>query len=183
MKQVNNASFKPTLVVGAGILKQVLWYYCNVLFLKSSLLPGSAWKAGLLRLFGAKIGCGVVIKPSVNIKYPWKLTVGDYCWIGEQVWIDNLDQVTLGSSVTLSQGAFLLTGNHNYRKSSFDLITAPINIESGAWIGAKSLVGPGVIVSSHAVLSVESVATKNLEAWGIYRGNPAIKVGERVIED
>lgn len=183
MKQVNNATFKPTLIVGAGILKQLLWYYCNLFFLKSSWLPGSGWKAGLLRIFGARIGKGVVIKPSVNIKYPWKLSVGDYSWIGEEVWIDNLDQVTLGSSVTLSQGALLLTGNHNFKKQGFDLITGPILVESGAWIGAKSLVGPGVIVATHAVLAVGSVTTKNLDAWGIYRGNPAVKVGERVIED
>lgn len=183
MKQVNNALFKPTLHIGAGKLKQIAWYYCNLLFFKSAWLPVSGFKAGLLSLFGAQIGKGVVIKPCVNIKYPWKLIVGDYCWIGENVWIDNLDQVKMDNSVTISQGALLLTGNHNYKKESFDLITGPIHLEVGAWIGAKSLVGPGVTVGSHAVLSAGSIATRNLDAWGIYRGNPAELTGKRSISE
>ena len=103
-----------------------------------------------MRLFGAKIGSNVTIKPGVNVKYPWKLKVGNNCWIGENVWIDNLDEVTLADNVCISQGAFLLCGNHNFKSSSFDLMLGPITIESGAWLGAKSIVCPGVTVASHA---------------------------------
>jgi len=139
-------------------------------------------KRFLLRLFGAKVGKGLIIKPRVNIKYPWRLTIGNHVWIGESVWIDCLDEVTLADHVCLSQGAMLECGNHDYSRPSFDLITAPIHIEAGAWIGAKSFVGPGVRVGNHAVLAAGSVATSDLEAGFIYRGNPAIQVRQRVIE-
>ena len=134
-----------------------------------------------MKCFGAKIGSGVIIKPSVNIKYPWKLIIGNHCWIGEGVWIDNLAAVTIADNVCLSQGAFLLCGNHNYKSQAFDLIVKPISLEQGSWIGAKSIVGPGVTVGSHAVLSLGSVASDDLEPYGIYRGNPATKIKTRTI--
>ena len=123
-----------------------------------------------------QIGKGVVIKPSVNIKYPWKLIVGDHVWIGENVWIDNLAEVFISDNVCISQGAMLLTGNHNYKLSTFDLIIGTITLEDGVWIGAKSVVCPGVKCASHSVLTVGSIATKNLEPYIIYQGNPAIKI-------
>lgn len=128
------------------------------------------------------MGKGVVIKQSVNIKYPWKLKVGDYSWIGEDVWIDNLAEINIGRNVCLSQGVMLLTGNHNYSKSSFDLIVQSIILEDGVWIGAQAIVCPGVICMTHSVLSVMSVANKNLEPYTIYQGNPAISVRERIID-
>ena len=182
MKRVNNALYKTTIVIGASKAKQVAWYFVNIIFLQNPLVASSGIKVFLLRLFGAKIGIGVVIKPCVNIKFPWKLIIGDHSWIGEKVWIDNLDNVAIGSSVCVSQGAFLLTGNHNFKKVTFDLITAPIVIEDGAWIGASAIVCPGVTCGTHAVLSVASVASKNLAPYFIYRGNPALQIGEREID-
>ena len=123
-------------------------------------------------MFGAKIGQGVVIKPTVNIKYPWNLIIGNHVWIGEEVWIDNLGQVSIGDHACISQGALLLCGNHNYRKPTFDLMVGNITLEEGAWVGAKAIVGPGVTMKSHAVLSAGSVAGSDLESWSIYRGNP-----------
>ena len=128
------------------------------------------------------MGEGVVIKPSVNIKFPWKLSIGDHSWIGENVWIDNLAKVSIGNNVCISQGAYLLTGNHNYKKTTFDLITAEIILEDGVWIGAKAIVCPGVTCKTHAILTVASVASKDLDAYTIYRGNPAIKINDRVID-
>jgi putative colanic acid biosynthesis acetyltransferase WcaF len=150
--------------------------------MKNGWFPYSGFKRFLLRLFGAKIGKGVVIKPCVNIKYPWKLKIGNHVWIGENVWIDNLDMVTIGNNCCLSQGVFMLCGNHDYKSSSFDLKVSPIVLEDGAWIGAKAIVCPGVTVGTHAVLSVGSVATKNLEPYSINSGNPAMKTNQRVIE-
>ncbi len=123
-----------------------------------------------------------MIKPNVKIKYPWNLVIHDYVWIGENVWIDNLAKVTIGGNVCISQGAMLLTGNHDFTKTTFDLIVKPIEIEDGVWIGAKSIVCPGVKCFSHAVLSVNSVATKNLDSNSIYKGNPAVKIKERIIK-
>ncbi|WP_299228508.1 WcaF family extracellular polysaccharide biosynthesis acetyltransferase [uncultured Psychroserpens sp.] len=172
----NNDWYRP-----GSKVKIVLWYLVNILFFKNPLNVFSGLKVFWLRIFGAKIGTGVVIKPSVNIKYPWKLTIGNYCWIGEAVWIDNLDEVVIEDHVCISQNALLLCGNHNYKSSEFDLMIAPIALKEGSWIGAKSIVSSGVIVHSHAVLSLGSVATSNLEPYTIYRGNPAVKVKKRII--
>lgn len=177
LSKYNNDWYKP----GAGKIKIALWYITNALFLINPLNPFSRLKVFLLRLFGAKIGKGVVIKQSVNIKYPWRLTVGDYTWIGEHVWIDNLADVHIGKNCCLSQGAMLLCGNHNYKKETFDLITGEITIEDGAWVGALSIVCPGVTLKSHSILSVSSVATETLEAYSMYKGNPAQKIRDRVI--
>lgn len=167
---------------GRSWLIQVAWYFCNVIFFKNGFWPINSMKTSILRLFGARIGNGVVIKPSVNIKFPWKLTVGNHVWIGENVWIDNLAEVVIRDHVCLSQGALLLTGNHDFSKSTFDLIHRPILIESGAWIGAQAVVTSGVTIGKEAVLSVKSVASQNLEGGYIYRGNPAQVIKERKIE-
>ncbi len=178
LSKYDNSWYNPK----AGSIKRLIWYFVNHLVFAHGLLPLSSIKVTLLKLFGAKVGKGVNIKPSVNIKYPWLLEIGDYVWIGEDVWIDNLSEVRIGSDVCLSQGAMLLTGNHNYRRSSFDLIVKRIVLEDGVWIGAKSVVCPGVTCFSHSILSVNSVATKNMDAYGIYQGNPAVKVKTRAID-
>jgi putative colanic acid biosynthesis acetyltransferase WcaF len=177
LAQFNNKWYNP----GAGVLKRTLWYFLNVLIMMNPLLPFSGFKLFFLRLFGAKIGKGVLVKPSVNIKYPWRLQIGNNVWIGEGVWIDNLEEVSIGDNVCISQGAFLLCGNHNYKKQSFDLEIGKIVLEEGVWIGAKSIVCPGITCASHSVLAAGSVATKNLAAFTIYQGNPAIKLRERIM--
>lgn len=166
---------------GAGILKATLWYFVNALIVRASWCPFMGVKIRLLRLFGAKIGKGLVIKNNVTIKSPWNLVLGDDCWLGENCWLDNLDKITIGSNVCISQGAMLLTGNHDYTLYNMPYRNAPIVIEDGAWIGAKTTVCPGVTVHRNAILTVGSIATKDLEADGIYQGNPAKKIRERKI--
>lgn len=175
----NNSWYNP----GGGPIKRLIWYYINILFFMNPLNPFSGLKVFLLRLFGAKVGKGVVIKPNVNIKYPWLLEIGDHTWIGERAWIDNLAQVKIGKNCCISQGAMLLCGNHNYKKPTFDLIVKPITLEDGAWVGALSVVCPGVTIKSHAILTVQSVATETLEPFALYKGNPAVRIRERVISE
>jgi putative colanic acid biosynthesis acetyltransferase WcaF len=175
LSKFDNSWYNP----GRGVVVRTLWYYTNACFLNSYLFPFSGLKVFLLRLFGAQIGKGCVIKPKVNIKYPWLLKVGDSCWLGEKVWIDNLAQVDIANNVCLSQGAMLLCGNHDYKKVTFDLMVKPIILGEGAWIGAKAMVCPGIKVGKYALLSVASVATDDLEAEMIYRGVPAEKVKAR----
>ena len=173
----NNIWYKP-----GSPIKRFFWYWINIIFFKTGLLPFYGIKRFFLKLFGAEVGKGVIIKPFVNIKYPWLLVLKDYIWIGEHVWIDNLAKVTIGSNGCLSQGALILTGNHDYTKSGFDLIVKPIIIEEGVWIGAKAIVCPGVICHSFSILGVGSVATTDLEGYSIYQGNPAVKIKSRVFK-
>jgi putative colanic acid biosynthesis acetyltransferase WcaF len=166
---------------GAGPLKEGCWILAGLLLFRLCPLKLSALKCAVLRLFGAKIGRGVVIKPRVTITFPWKLTVGDHVWLGEECWLLNLAPITIESHACISQRAFLCTGSHNYKSPAFDLVARPIHVESGAWICAGAFVGPGVKVGSHAVLAAGSIATKNLEPFGVYQGNPAALIKQRVI--
>jgi putative colanic acid biosynthesis acetyltransferase WcaF len=176
-KNFDTGNFK----VGAPILKQILWYFTDVIFFKSRLMPVSSVLVALLRLFGSRIGMEVRIKPGIHIKYPWKLEIGDYSWLAD-CYIDNLDQVKIGKNCCISQQAVLITGNHDYSRTNFDLMNGPIVLEDGAWIGAAAKVGPGVTLHSHAVLTLGSVATKDLLPYVIYQGNPAMKVKDRVMK-
>ena len=170
---------KKDYYAGASTLKIVCWYFISTLFFRSGLMPFSSVLLILLKAFGCKAGKDIRVKPFVNIKYPWKLSIGDHTWIGEGCVIENLAEVALGKNVCLSQGSAIVTGNHNYKKTSFDLLVKPVIIKDGAWIGARAIVCPGVLVGSHAVLTVGSVATKSLDEYFIYQGNPAVKIRER----
>lgn len=181
-KKVDLRKFKNNWYYAGPPMKRLLWYFANEFILKNTLFPSSNLKIWFLRIFGAKVGKNVIIKPGVNVKYPWKLFIGNNCWIGENVWIDNLDLITIQDNVCISQGAMLLCGNHNYKKESFDLIIAPINLNEGSWIGAKSIVCPGITLNSHSILSLGSVANRDLDEYCIYKGNPAVKIGERNIQ-
>ena len=173
----NNSHYKP-----GNPIKRILWYFANIIFLKNYLNPFSSIKIVILKIFGSKIGRNVIIKPGVNIKYPWKLIIGNNVWIGEKVWLDNLGLITINDNVCISQEAMLICGNHNYKKSSFDLIVKNIIVKEGVWIGAKAIVCAGVICNSHSVLTIGSVATKNMNEYTIYSGNPASEVKKRIIE-
>lgn len=179
LSEYNNRWYYP----GMSFPIRLIWFVINAIFFINPLNGSSGLKVFLLRLFGAKIGRGVVVKPGVNIKYPWNISIGDFSWIGERVWIDSLEKVSIGSNCCLSQGAVLLCGNHNYSKSTFDLMVNPIILQDGVWIGSLSMVTGGVVCGSHSVLSVMSVASSNLEPYGVYKGNPAVMIKNRRISD
>jgi putative colanic acid biosynthesis acetyltransferase WcaF len=175
--------FKTNGYIAGPKIKIFIWYIVNYGVFYTSFPWPYAFKRFLLRLFGAKVGTGVIIKTNVRIKNPWRLQIGDNCWLGESVWIDNLADVCIGSDVCISQGAMLLTGNHDFTKSSFPYRLGEIVLENGVWIGARSVICPGIICKTHSVLTVNSVASKNLEQWGIYSGSPAILKKTRTITE
>ncbi|MDB5012299.1 MAG: acyl transferase [Daejeonella sp.] len=178
------SKFKETYTYHAGPQwKVVSWYLINNWIFNSAVPWPSSFKIGLLRLFGASVGNNVVIKPKVRIKHAWRISIGDNSWLGEGTWIENLETVELGKNVCISQNAMLLTGNHDYTTSDFRYKLGKIRLEDGVWIGAFSVVCPGVVCQSHSVLTVNSVASKNMEAWTIYSGNPAIIVRNRKMVD
>ncbi len=165
----DNSWYQP----GRSRLWQAAWFLLGLPVLRSALVPSSALRVKLLRLFGAHIGDGVVIKPGVQVKYPWHLHVGDHCWLGEACWIDNLTTVRIGSNVCISQGAYLCTGNHDWADPTFGLMVAPITLGDGAWAGARSVLMPGVELGAGAIAGAGSVVSKNIPAFEIHAGNPA----------
>ncbi|MBN8704486.1 MAG: WcaF family extracellular polysaccharide biosynthesis acetyltransferase [Bacteroidetes bacterium] len=156
--------------------KIIFWMLISQCFFETFFPWPSSLKRKLLTWFGAEISKGVVIKPHVQIKYPWFLTVGEFSWLGEHVWIDNLGRVTIGSDSVLSQGVYLCTGNHNFKSKSFDLMVGEISIGDSVWIGANGVVAPGVTINDEIVVSLGSVVKSDLLEPGIYAGNPAIKI-------
>ena len=154
------------------IIVKLIWdFFWKPLF--SSYLPGTYWRKLILRIFGAKIGKGGKIKTNIRISEPWHLSIGDHCWIGENVWIDNLALVKIGNRVCISQGVYLCTGNHNYKKDLFDLILEKIIIEDDCWIAAQSIIAPGSILKRGSIACLGSVVSGILQNDGIYKGNPA----------
>ncbi len=175
LSEFSNEWYKP----GRSRAARLLWLLISAVFFDTWVPWPSYLKAAVLRLFGAKIGKGVVLKPHVRIKYPWRLSIGDDCWIGEGVWIDNLAQVSLGNDVCLSQRCMIETGNHDWSDPRFGLIVRGVVIADGAWAAVGSLLLPGSRLEAQAVLGAESVLTHVAEPSGIYLGNPAQKVRMR----
>jgi putative colanic acid biosynthesis acetyltransferase WcaF len=177
LSRFNNAHFPK----GAGPVIRLLWYVVNALFFLNPLFPFRSVKPILLRLFGASVGKDVVIHPGVNIKFPWKLTIGNHCWIGQRAWLDNIDQLILEDHVVISQGAMIVLGSHDYKHVHYPTLSAPVRLERGSWVGAGAIVTLGVTLKQHSVLAAGSVATKDLEAYTVYQGNPAVAIRERTI--
>lgn len=167
---------------GASIWRMALWYYISLMFFRSGVITSSTLLVWVLRLFGAKVGKQVRIKPHIHIKYPWKLVIGDNCWLAD-CYIDNIDMVIIGNHVCISQNAMLITGNHDFTSRNFDLKHAPISLKNGVWIGANGTVTAGVVAETHAVLCAGATLYTNMESYAVYKGNPAQRVGNRIIKD
>ena len=168
-----SATDNTELVRGASLIKEAAWYFVGLPLLRSGLITSSSFRCWLLWLFGAKIGAGVYIKPGVRVKFPWYLDVRDHSWLGEDLWIDNLAQVTIGPHACVSQGAYLCTGNHDWSSLNMKLFRKPIVCARGSWVGARSVVCPGVTIGEGAILTAGSVASKDIPPFEIHAGNPA----------
>jgi len=157
---------------GASTIKFTIWYSLKIIFFLSSIPYPNKFKVTLLKIFGAKIGKGLILKPRVNIHFPWKLDIGDHVWIGEEVCILNFEKCIIGNNVCISQRAFLCGGNHNYNFPSMPYRNGTIFLNDGCWIGAASFIGPNVTLGENTVISANSFVSKSLEGNRIYSGNP-----------
>jgi putative colanic acid biosynthesis acetyltransferase WcaF len=158
-----------------------LWHFVGSPLVRSNTLPISAFKCMVLRLFGARIGHGVYAKPGLRIKFPWYLSVGDHTWLGEDVWIDNLAPVIIGSHCCISQAAYLCTGNHDWTTPNMKLFRRSIVLKNGSWVGARATVCPGVTLAEGAIAAAGSVVMESIPNYQIWAGNPAAFVRERVV--
>lgn len=169
-------------LIGRSRIVWAAWHFLGAPVLRSNLLPISRLKCSVLRLFGARIGKGAYIKPGVRVKFPWYLAVGDHSWIGEDVWIDNLASVNIGSNVCVSQGAYLCAGNHDWKSSNMKLFRRPITLQDGAWVGAQARICPGVTLGPGSIATVGSIVMKDIPAFEVWAGNPAQYLRQRTIE-
>ncbi|UEG52647.1 WcaF family extracellular polysaccharide biosynthesis acetyltransferase [Mucilaginibacter daejeonensis] len=164
---------------GASKVKEILWYLTKVVFFLSALPYPNKIKIIILKLFGAKVGKGVIIKPRVNIHFPWKLKLGDHVWIGEEVFILNFETTNIGNSVCISQRAFLCGGNHNYKDPAMPYRNGPITLMDGVWVGACCFIAPNVTIGADSVITAGSVVTNNIHGNGIFKGDPAVFIKNR----
>ena len=177
--RLDNFDSKKGLARGASKVKELCWILVRAIFFQSALPWPRRMKRSLLRLFGAKVGNGVVIKPRVTIHFPWKLEIGDHSWIGEEVFILNFEPCKIGSHCCISQRAFLCGGNHDFRAPDFKYRNGPITIEDGAWVGAQSFVVPDVVIGTECVVTAGSVVTQSLQEKMICSGNPCRAIKPR----
>lgn len=161
-----------------GKLVEFLWFIVEAMVVNNRLMPLSSIRAGLLRLFGARIGRRCRFLHAIRVKSPWNLEVGDDTWIGEDVWIYNQALVRIGSNVCISQGAFLTAGSHEYDKG-MDLSVDPIHIEDGVWITSMCVIQKGVTVGRSALITPLSVVHRSVEQEGVYGGNPCRFIKKR----
>ena len=164
---------------GASKFKEIAWYLSKMLFFLTALPFPSSFKCAMLRLFGARIGTGVIIKPRINIHFPWKLSIGNDVWLGEEVFVLNFEEVSIGNNVCVSQRVFLCGGNHDYRVPDMAYRNDKIILKDGCWVGAGAFVGPGSIIGIDTVVSASSVVSGVLAGNGIYKGNPAVFIKPR----
>lgn len=181
MTRVRNDLFDPGEGLDRGCPKwlEAIWYLLKCLFFLSPLPWPSRFKCAVLRLFGARVGKGVALKPRVNVHFPWKLTVGDFAWIGEEVFILNFERVSIGAHCCISQRAFLCSGNHDFRQPHMPYRNEPITIEDGAWVGAQVFVAPGVTIGQDAVATAGSIVVNDLPGGMICSGNPCRPLKQR----
>jgi putative colanic acid biosynthesis acetyltransferase WcaF len=156
---------------GRAVLWQALWFACQTLIFGKWWCP-AALRPRLLRAFGADIGDRVFIRHHVRVLWPWKLTIGDDCWIGEGAWLLNLEPITLGHDVCVSQEVFLCTGSHDRHSPSFEYDNGPITVGDSAWIGARATVLRGVTVGPRAVVAACARITKDVPAGALTQGDP-----------
>jgi putative colanic acid biosynthesis acetyltransferase WcaF len=163
---------------GAPQWKEAVWMLIRFLFFQNAFPWPSSLRCTLLRVFGAKVGRAVVIRANVNISFPWRLTIGDHVWVGEDVGILTLAPVTIESNVCISQRTYLCTGSHDFRREDFKLRVAPITVREGSWIAAASFIAPGVEIGSGAIVSAGSFVFANVAPKMFVRGNPAAVISE-----
>ncbi len=157
--QIKLSKFKRQKIYGNNYFKNFFWYLINNLII-SSFIPSSNLRKFLLSMFGAKIGDGVILKPKIYVKFPWKLKIGNNTWIGEKVWIDNIETVSIGDDCCVSQGVYFCTGNHDFKKETFDLIAEKIEVKNNSWIAAMAKIGPGVILNEGSFIKLGQVIVK-----------------------
>lgn len=164
---------------GKSVLVVQLWWFVQRVLFHASPQFLYGWRRFLLRCFGAKIGKGVIIRPSVRVTYPWKLSIGDHSWIGDNVDLYTLGEINIGKNVVVSQKSYLCTGSHDHTSEAFDIYQKPVIVEDGAWVATDVFIAPGVTIGSNVVIAARSSVFKSMPNNMICMGSPAVPIKQR----
>ena len=176
----NNNPYKGASFSFKNRLLRLIWAIAYLFLFKLSPRPLHSWRAFLLRVFGAKIGKSCHIYPGVQIWAPWNLVIGNYVGIADKVILYSMDKINIGNFVTISDGAHLCCGTHDYNSKNFQLVSKPIIIKSRVWICSGAFIHPGIEIPEGAVVGARSVVTKSLfPGWTVFSGNPCKKISIR----
>ena len=145
------------------------WWLISNLFFSRAFMP-SYLRSLILRIFGARIGTGVIIRRGVRVHFPWNFEIGNDCWIGEEVWFINHEKITIGSNVCISQRSIICSGGHDYRSASLAYAHKPVTIKDGAWVCLDAKVLPGVTIGECSVVSAGEVARKSVPDYSMLSG-------------
>jgi putative colanic acid biosynthesis acetyltransferase WcaF len=165
---------------GRGVVIVQLWWLVQASLFACSPQFAYKWRNFLLRTFGAKIGNGVIIRPNVRITYPWKLTIGDFSWVGDNAELYSLGEITIGEKAVISQKCYLCTGSHDFQSEAFDIYQKPIVIEDEAWVAADVYIAPGVTIGRGAVIGARSSVFSDMPTGMICIGSPAKPIKSRM---
>ena len=182
MIQALNTFKLPKIFRGKNAFIVQLWWLVQGLFFKTSPQFLYGWRRFLLRSFGAQIGKNVIIRPSAQITYPWKVKIGDYSWIGDDVVLYSLGEIEVGANTVISQRSYICTGSHDYNKRDFPIYAKKITIEEGCWLATDVFVAPGLKIEKGTVVGARSSVFNNLKPFSVYAGSPAKFIRKRNIE-
>jgi putative colanic acid biosynthesis acetyltransferase WcaF len=156
-----------------------LWWLVQSLLFKTSPQFMYGWRRWLLKIFGAKIGKDVRLRPSMHVQFPWKVSIGDYSWIGDEVVLYSLGEIEIGQNVVISQRSYICTGSHDYKAESFSIYAQKIILEDECWLATDVYVAPNVRIGRGTVVGARSSVFHDLAPGIIAIGTPAKKVGNR----
>ncbi len=180
MEYQNLSQFKlPKNFRGKSAFIVQLWWLVEAIFFKPSPQIMYGWRRFLLRLFGAKIGSKVIIRASVTTTYPWKVSIGDYSWIGDYVTLYSLGEIKIGKNVVISQKTYLCTGSHNYNQIDFPIFAKKITIENECWLATDVFIAPGITIGKGSIIGSRSSVYKDIPSNKICIGTPAVIVRNR----
>jgi len=160
-----------------------LWWLVQALFFSTTPQFMYGWRRFLLKCFGAKIGKNVIIRPSAKFTYPWKIKIGDYSWIGDDVVLYSLGEIEIGAHTVVSQKSYLCTGSHDYTKNDFPIYSKKIIIEDECWLATDVFVSPGVTIGRGTVVGARSTVIKDLNSNSVYVGSPVKFIKNRKIAE
>jgi putative colanic acid biosynthesis acetyltransferase WcaF len=179
VKQDLSAFRMPQGFRGASAIKVQLWWLVQASLFRWSPQVMYGWRRALLRAFGARIGSAVIIRPTATITYPWKVSIGDFSWIGDDVVLYSLGYLSIGSHSVISQRSYLCGGDHDYREPDFPIRARDIQIGDQVWIGTDVFVGPGTVVGEGAVVGARSTVVQSIPPMMVCVGSPARPIKPR----